>query len=265
MPSAHLIARTCSSDELALDGPPAALHRELRSQMSNPSFSRSVTALFTGAALSSALALAAGMGCGGTADTATSTAGAMSTSLGGSNAAGAAQGGGSSGTTSGGTSNIGGTSSSAGGTSSSAGSSSGGDSCATLTTQAACSARSDCYVITKVLECPGSSAPCPTVFARCSDNGCDPACATNSVCVSQLTQGGALILESDAGTCPAGTHPQSAREFAQCVRDPSYSCQPIPAACGSKVDCTCASSLCQGQGNCQSATSAQVSCVEDVP
>src|SRR5450755_3415227 len=207
--------------------------------MSNLCFSRSVTALFPGAAVSCALALASGTGCGGSAEAATATAGAMSTSLAGSNAAGGAQGGagnnrgGSSGAFSGGSSNLGGTSSSVGGTSSSAGSSSssagssnGNDTCATLTTQAACSARSDCYVITKVLECPGSSAPCPTVFARCSDNGCDPACATHSVCLSQLTQGGALILESDAGTCPAGSHPQSAGQFAQCVRDPSYSCKP---------------------------------------
>jgi hypothetical protein len=235
--------------------------------MSNPSFSRSITALCAGAALSCALALSAVVGCGGSADTATSAAGAMSTSLGGSNAAGGAQGGagndrgGSSGAHSGGASNLGGMSSA--GSSSLAGSSNGNDSCATLTTQAACSAQSDCYVITKVLECPGSSAPCPSVFARCSDNGCDPGCSAGSVCVTQGIEGGALVLESDAGTCPAGTHPASTSQLSACLRDPSYSCMPIPAACDSKVACPCVGSLCDG--SCQSATSAQVTCIELVP
>src|SRR5450755_4681210 len=244
--------------------------------MSNLCFSRSVTALFPGAAVSCALALASGTGCGGSAEAATATAGAMSTSLAGSNAAGGAQGGagnnrgGSSGAFSGGSSNLGGTSSSVGGTSSSAGSSSssagssnGNDTCATLTTQAACSAQSDCYVITKVLECPGSSAPCPSVFARCSDNGCDPGCSAGSVCVTQGIEGGALVLESDAGTCPAGTHPASTSQLSACLRDPSYSCMPIPAASDSKVACPCVGSLCDG--SCQSATSAQVTCIELVP
>jgi hypothetical protein len=242
--------------------------------MPNLCFSRSVTALFTGAAVSCALALSAGTGCGGSAETAT--AGAMSASVAGSDAAGGAQGGagnnrgGSSGASSGGRSNLGGTSSGAGGTSNSAGatsgnagSSSGGDTCATLTTQAACTARSDCYVITKVLECPGSGAACPTAFARCSDNGCDPACSAGSVCVTQGVEGGALILESDAGTCPAGTHPASMGQSSVCERDPSYSCKPIPAACGSKVACPCVGSLCDG--SCQSTTSAQVTCIELVP
>ncbi len=235
--------------------------------MSNSSFTRRCATVFAGATFSLALTTIAGVGCGGTTDSAgaggaSSTAGASS--LAGANAAAGESSGG--GAESGGSNNRGGASSSAGasstaGASSSAGASNGGGpSCSALTTLAACSARSDCYAISEPILCPGSGTPCPSEFKRCSDNGCDPACTSNSVCVRELTQGGAIMLENDAGACPSGTH--ATASGGQCARDPSYTCKPIPAACGATIDCTCAASLCSG---CRTATAAQVSCELDVP
>src|SRR6266852_5726327 len=49
--------------------------------------------------------------------------------------------------------------------------SSGDGSCAQLTTLDACQARSGCQAIYRTLQCPGSGAPCPTVFTYCSNTG----------------------------------------------------------------------------------------------
>jgi hypothetical protein len=250
--------------------------------MPNSSPSRTTPTLVHGA-LAAALALASAGGCGGnssasnggaaglgaiagTSSSAGSNTGGVSNSGGAqtggaSNSAGArsggAGGGGGSSTTSGGAGGGGGSSTTRGGSTSAGGS---GD-CSQLTTQAECDARSDCYEITKTLMCPGSSAPCPTQFVRCSDTGCDPSCDANSVCVSQRTSGGAIIAENNAGTCPIGTHPTGSN--GRCDNNPGYSCKPTPAACGSKIDCACAQVLCSGF--CQVDSTQQIDCVEAVP
>jgi hypothetical protein len=252
-----------------------------------PNFSPSrTTPTLVHRALAAALALASAGGCGGnssastggaaglgaiagTSSSAGSNTGGVSNSggaqtAGASNNAGArsggAGGGGGSSTTNGGAGGAGG----AGGSSTTSGGSTsagGSGDCSQLTTQAECDARSDCYEITKTLMCPGSSAPCPTQFVRCSDTGCDPNCDANSVCVSQRTSGGAIINENDAGACPIGMHPTGSN--GRCDYNPSYSCKPTPAACGSKIDCACAQVLCSGF--CQVDSTQQIDCTEDVP
>ncbi len=259
--------------------------------MSNSSFACPLITVFSGATLSLTLAGFAVLGCGGTTDTTSgsggTTATAGATSLAGSNGVagssdlggaesggssarggssssagnGGASGRGSSGSSTGGSSNLAGASGTAGASNGGAGgSTSGGPSCSTLTTLAACTARTDCYAISEPILCPGSGTPCPSQFKRCSDNGCDPACTSGSVCVRELTQGGALIMENDAGACPTGSSPSGFEN--RCTWDPTYTCKPIPAACGTKLDCTCAASLCLG---CRTASAAQVDCEEDVP
>jgi hypothetical protein len=265
--------------------------------MPNLSLSRTTPTLVHGA-LAAALTLASAGGCGGnssasnggaaglgaiagTSSSAGSNTGGVSNggaaqTGGASNSAGArsggAGGGGGSSTTNGGSSTTsGGSSTTSGGSSTTSGGSSttsggstsagGSGDCSQLTTQAECGARSDCYEISKTLLCPGSSAPCPTQFVRCSDTGCDPSCDANSVCVSQRTSGGAIITENDAGACPIGTHPTGSH--GRCDNNPSYSCQPTPPACGSKIDCACAQVLCSGL--CQVDSTQQIDCVEAVP
>jgi hypothetical protein len=71
---------------------------------------------------------------------------------------------------------------------------------------------------------------------------------------------GGVFIPEDAGACPEGEHPSG---NGSCDHDPSYSCQPIPAACNGKVSCACAQSLCFGM--CQSASQDELDCVELVP
>ncbi|HEY4105915.1 MAG TPA: hypothetical protein VGM44_18570 [Polyangiaceae bacterium] len=187
------------------------------------------------------------------------------TSSGGSAAGGSTSSGGTS--SSAGTTAIAGTSSggnASGGSSSSAGSSPGGASggdCATLKAEAECKAAPHCYPIYTTLECPGSGAPCPTMFSSCANTGCGPSCGTGSVCVGETTEGGAVEFPDDAGACPEGSHLSGQ----SCQRDPveTFSCKPAPAACNGKIDCACASSACSGM--CQSAENNQIDCVELVP
>lgn len=129
----------------------------------------------------------------------------------------------------------------------------------------ACAARSDCDYITHLLACPGTQ--CPYVFDRCADNGCDPACTTGNVCVSNQTVGGALIEPNDAGACPTGMHlvPSGGTAPGHCEANPTYTCASRPAACAGTLSCACAGVLCESGHACQRATEAQVSCVEAVP
>jgi len=226
--------------------------------------------------------LSGALGCGGTARETSGVSGAGGSTLGsagtsqnsaghGSDSAGASSGGSSSGGNSsgsggdsglGGSSNTGGASGYGGNSSlggNGAGGTASGDGCAMIDNENACKARSDCTAIYKTLLCPGSGAPCPTVFAYCSNSGCGPACSAGSICVSQLIEGGARIEPGDGGTCPVGEHLSGGA----CMRDPDYTCKPLPTACGSAVNCACAQSLCAG--TCQSASATQINCVEAVP
>lgn len=152
-----------------------------------------------------------------------------------------------------------------GGTAGKGGSGSGGASgaCAALDSNA-CAAQSDCYYITRLLECPGTQ--CPYVFDRCADSGCDPACTSGNVCISNQTVGGPLIEPNDAGACPTGMHPvpSGGTESRHCEANPTYTCASRPPACGGTMSCACAGALCESGHACQGATEAQISCVEAI-
>ena len=74
------------------------------------------------------------------------------------------------------------------------------------------------------------------------------ACATGSICVEDLTVGGAFIPPDDAGQCPNGLViiPQSRG----CSSPPSMHCVPLPAACTAAAGnlepshCSCVPSIC---------------------
>jgi len=223
-----------------------------------------------------ALALAAGSACGGSASS-SGTGGNAGLGAGGASAgssnAGGSHSGGASGT---GASNAGGShSGGSSGTSSAGGSHSGGssgtgalggggatsgDHCSLVTSEAACKARTDCQAIYGIIPCPGSGAACPTQFTYCSNSGCGPACNADSVCVKEQVSGGAHIPEDDAGACPQGDHSNGS---GACERDPTYTCQSIPAGCNGTVSCACAQALCSG--SCQRASQTQIDCLQLVP
>lgn len=218
--------------------------------------------------------VAAASACGGSASSA-GTGGSAGLGAGGGVSAGSANGGGSpsgGSPSSGGSQSSGGTSSTGGlngggsqnsGGSGALGGSGGatsGSSCSTVTTEAACKARTDCQAIYGVIPCPGSGAACPTEFTYCSNSGCGPACNRGSVCVKEQVSGGARIPEDDAGACPQGEHPNGS---GTCERDATYMCQPIPAACNGTVSCACAQGLCFG--SCQNASQTQIECLALVP
>jgi hypothetical protein len=71
-------------------------------------------------------------------------------------------------------------------------------------------------------------------------------CAAGEVCVRRQVVGGACFTPGDA-SCPPGFSAGSPC----CVPDPSYRCAPRPAACGTGLDCACASATLCGSGfNC---------------
>lgn len=92
---------------------------------------------------------------------------------------------------------------------------------------------------------------------------CSPACTTGSVCVGTGIVGGVVITVTDAGVCPAGTHPSSVSPF--CERDLTYACMTLPTACGGSVSCTCASTLCPNLHICQVRGDGVLTCIQQVP
>jgi hypothetical protein len=94
-------------------------------------------------------------------------------------------------------------------------------------------------------------------------SGCRPACATGSICVSSVTNGGAVIFENDAGACGPGLHPSGVSGF--CARDPIYGCATTPAACGTTITCACAGTLCVSPSTCTGASAGEVDCQKNVP
>lgn len=88
-------------------------------------------------------------------------------------------------------------------------------------------------------------------------------CTAGQVCVSNQTQGGAIITPDDAGMCPAGD--ADFGDAGRCEQIPVYHCAAIPAACTSGVTCGCAGSLCEQLHICISASSALVECVLEAP
>lgn len=108
-------------------------------------------------------------------------------------------------------------------------------------------------------------SPCPNYVADTDAStdatDCQPACASTEVCVKAQMLGGVFVPADDAGACPPGRH----LEGGSCEPDPTFSCAPKPAACGSgALDCTCAADLCtsiQTCGyTCNSTTGDQVDC-----
>lgn len=91
--------------------------------------------------------------------------------------------------------------------------------------------------------------------------GCSPACSGNQVCAKYQILGGAVVEVDDAGTCPAGSHPNGTL----CERDPAYECVAKPGACGpGQLDCGCAETICTSKSSCPftcaSTTSTQINC-----
>jgi hypothetical protein len=116
------------------------------------------------------------------------------------------------------------------------------------------------------LVCVDGQWTCTSCQIDGGPGGCSPACQAAEVCVRDLTQGGAIILASDAGTCPSGRHPENGI----CQRDPTYYCAPLPSACsGAPLTCDCAGTLCTTQQSCmyqcRGTTANEVDCECDVP
>jgi hypothetical protein len=86
-------------------------------------------------------------------------------------------------------------------------------------------------------------------------------CTAGNVCVRQQTEGGACFPPEDGG-CPQGTSPGNPC----CVRDPSYTCKPLPAACNGTLSCDCARQpLCTSANVCATPTASEIDCTLQVP
>jgi hypothetical protein len=91
-----------------------------------------------------------------------------------------------------------------------------------------------------VLPAAFESLPSLTVVARCPC-GCasvdfSERCAAGSFCLGTGTEGGAILMPNDAGVCPAGSY-NPGGAINTCVRQLSYACVPIPAACNGTITC----------------------------
>jgi hypothetical protein len=80
-------------------------------------------------------------------------------------------------------------------------------------------------------------------------------CTAGNVCLRKQTLGGACF--SPDGGCPAGTSPGNPC----CVRDPTYSCVALPAACSGTLTCDCArSTLCTSGDMCTTPSTTEIDC-----
>jgi hypothetical protein len=86
-------------------------------------------------------------------------------------------------------------------------------------------------------------------------------CAGGNVCVRQQTVGGACFPPGDGG-CPAGSSPGDPC----CVRDPTYTCKPLPAACNGTLTCDCGrQALCTSGNICATPTPSEIDCTLQAP
>jgi hypothetical protein len=110
-----------------------------------------------------------------------------------------------------------------------------------------------------------------TADGTAGDAGTCPTCGSGSVCVEDQTSGGALILPDDAGACPSGRIPADAGTLLVCELAPTFHCAVLPSACTTALGstavahCTCAPSLCSGEGMCSDVTPTLVECLLEVP
>jgi hypothetical protein len=82
------------------------------------------------------------------------------------------------------------------------------------------------------------------------------------VCVGSGTQGGAVFLAGDGGTCPQGRHVQGNI----CIQDLAYSCMAIPSSCSGTATCSCAAStLCTAGQTCTQVSANELTCVLEAP
>jgi hypothetical protein len=99
------------------------------------------------------------------------------------------------------------------------------------------------------------------------DAGTCPTCDPGSVCVEDQTSGGALVLPDDAGDCPAGRVATDAGMTRICQVEPTFHCAMLPSACATApgstaiAHCTCAPSLCSGEGMCSDLSPTLVECL----
>jgi hypothetical protein len=100
-----------------------------------------------------------------------------------------------------------------------------------------------------------------------ADGGACAACGTGSICVEDLTVGGALILPDDAGQCPNGrvVVPQSLG----CSVPPTFHCAQVPGACTAGTPavahCVCVPSICPASYMCTDLTPTLTQCLQAVP
>jgi hypothetical protein len=114
---------------------------------------------------------------------------------------------------------------------------------------------------------PSDAAAAPDIastadLATASDSGGPGNCGTMScgmgqVCVKEHDSGGAVLILPDGGVCPPDHLPIG---NGICVYDQTtYTCQPLPAACGATLSCACAATLCRCM--CQGMTGDELDCV----
>jgi len=100
-----------------------------------------------------------------------------------------------------------------------------------------------------------------------ADGGACAACGAGSICVEDLTVGGALILPDDAGQCPNGrvVVPQSIG----CSVPPTFHCAQVPGACTAGTPaiahCVCVPSICPAGYMCTDLTPTLTQCIQAVP
>ncbi len=85
-------------------------------------------------------------------------------------------------------------------------------------------------------------------------------CPSGEKCVITTSSGGACELPDDAGVCPNGTHTTGCCDNTTV----GYACQPLPSACGGKLSCPCAETLCQC-GGCNIDNAGDLTCACEYP